>query len=250
MNSLEPRKESALWAILYLCKQVDHSQNQDSQSMWDKRSEKYQNRVLFKIHLSETISLASIHYMVCRMQLKGHRRFSPLPTTTRSLIILTGPGKQCFTARKMFEEPWPSPRGNPVVYVSMSWKERHKMLRGYMTKGHKRSLVIQRTILWQKCKNSWQQPASLDHRLQKRKSTTADHLPAFTWYILDHLLNHMKICNREKCLSCLWRFNVFYSVNKPNDCCQYDNELRYLIEICKLKRHLRVLEIYTYGVVQ
>ena len=45
----------------------------------------------------------------------------------RSIIILTGPGKQCLTARKMF---WPVPRGNPVVYVSMSLKDRHKILRG------------------------------------------------------------------------------------------------------------------------
>lgn len=48
----------------------------------------------------------------------------------RSVIILTGPGKQCLTARKMFVWPWPVPRGNPVVYVSMSLKDRHKILRG------------------------------------------------------------------------------------------------------------------------
>lgn len=30
--------------------------------------------------------------------------------------------------------PWPSPRGNPVVYVSMSRKEWHRMLRGCTNK--------------------------------------------------------------------------------------------------------------------
>lgn len=43
---------------------------------------------------------------------------------------LTGPGRQCLTMRNILEWPWPSPRGNPVVYLSMSRKERHKMLRG------------------------------------------------------------------------------------------------------------------------
>lgn len=45
-------------------------------------------------------------------------------------FILTGPGKQCLTARKIFVWPWLSPRGKPVVYVSMSRKEWHKILRG------------------------------------------------------------------------------------------------------------------------
>ena len=47
-----------------------------------------------------------------------------------SIVILTGPGKQCFTARNMFVTPWPLPRGNPVVYISMSRKERHNIPRG------------------------------------------------------------------------------------------------------------------------
>lgn len=46
------------------------------------------------------------------------------------LHILTGPGRQCLTARKMSVRPWALPRGNPVVYVSMSRKDRHMILRG------------------------------------------------------------------------------------------------------------------------
>lgn len=43
---------------------------------------------------------------------------------------LTGPGRHCRAARNTLVCPWLLPRGNPIVYLSTSWNDRHNILNG------------------------------------------------------------------------------------------------------------------------
>lgn len=45
-------------------------------------------------------------------------------------MALTGPGRHCRAARNTLVCPWLLPRGNPIVYLSTSWNDRHNILNG------------------------------------------------------------------------------------------------------------------------
>lgn len=129
----------------------------------------------------------------------------PLVQRNKHMTIgnITGPGRQCLTARKMSVRPWPSPRGNPVVYVSMSLKEWHNILRGCKNDKHQ-------------CTYAWicfrEEPIYKCTELQGQKLHGGEPGRGLKqiWYIIRWLLSSMMYPGQESECYCNLPLKVLY----------------------------------------
>lgn len=197
------------------------------------------------------------------MQMLDHFRMRPMGILdfqlwhkVRSVIILTGPGKQCLTARKMFVWPWPVPRGNPVVYVSMSLKDRHKILRGCKSDNGTSEDINEKGCLLKhiKCRILIKSIRTVfDVRMNHAEGNMYIKSTIQCWLdsAENNILKHIIVMDGKNKLPCLRRFYIFYSANvKTWDCCQLSpKEIKCIHEV-RYQTLNKKTRLFTYGGVQ